>query len=310
MGCCILWYCAEAFSSQSVAWLAYFCSLDQVAYNKTMCILKTSPHTANLNVLLKSTLQCPDVHGPSTERNGSVGSLHGLHKCICTLPQIFLICRQQGTRLSRSLSKIEYHAGCLLKVVNPDLFLKVTKRFDISNNGSEPVHWCRANLFYDSNRNTWVPQCLGVHHLARDTRLMLRADRYFENCGICLGQRVPLIKLKNRAGFKVARLEPEVRIGINAASLHPTLDVHLKDDDYSGYSFQPLYHPAVICTGAALYAAMMRWRFPLSLSVPLGKCGIGHSRSVEIQMLNRLQRTDANRICTLGVRGAMLTLRV
>lgn len=194
--------------------------------------------------------------------------------------------------------------------MSPDLFWKATKRFDIGKDKSNPVEWCRASLTYDSIRHSFVPQLIGVHELGKGARVILALDRCLEKSGICIGQKVPLLRIKNRAGLKVARLEPEVRLGLDATNLAAKVSVLLSDDDYSGFAFKPLYHPAVIGAGAALYAAMMRWRFPLPFSIKLGNCGIGGGQSIDFHVLSKLQRTDVNPICTLGVRGAMLTLRV
>lgn len=211
--------------------------------------------------------------------------------------------------LARALAKVEFQLGSLFKVANPDLFAKVTKRINFQDRRN-PFHWLRCNLVYDACRNAVVPQVIAVHNLARGRRIIASADRLSQQARLCIGQRLELINVKGRRGFDKASLAPELQLGLDARAMAPVVNVLLSDDDYSGYSFAPLKHPVVLGAVGGLYAAMMRWRFPLSATLTLAKFKAGEDKSVELQVFTRTQRFESKSICTVCAQGAMLTLRV
>ena len=155
-----------------------------------------------------------------------------------------------------------------------------------------------------------MPQVVAVRNIGGGRRIIASADRLSSQARLCIGQRLELLNFQGQHGFRKASLAPELQLGLDARAMAPVLNVLLADDDYSGYSFAPLRHPVVLGAVGALYASMMRWRFPLSATLTLAKVKVAEDKSVEFQVFTRTQRFESKPICTVCAQGAMLTLRV
>lgn len=108
---------------------------------------------------------------------------------------------------------------------------------------------------------------------------------------------------------RALQVTPELQLGFNVSALEPMYQLSLNDDDYQGLSFSPITHPAVLGSGAALFAAMMRWRFPISASLtPFTLHAKERNVRAQVNVFTRTQREGANPCTTTNLYGTMLTI--
>ena len=79
-----------------------------------------------------------------------------------------------------------------------------------------------------------VPQLQAVRQVSEGRRLVANMDIIGEQYTVAVGQRLPLINLNNRFGFKEASFNPELQIGVDMRAMAPTVKVLVSDDDYKG----------------------------------------------------------------------------
>lgn len=121
----------------------------------------------------------------------------------------------------------------MLHVVAPTLWVKLTRRAQVPGFEGEG-HFVRASLIHDLCRNYMVPQLQAVRQIARGKRLVGNMDIIGDQYTLAVGQRIPLINLNNKLGFKEASFSPELQIGVDMRAMAPTVKLLVADDDYKG----------------------------------------------------------------------------
>jgi hypothetical protein len=207
------------------------------------------------------------------------------------------------------LSDVEYRMGSLFAVANPNAWMRITKKFQLSGN-SKVGQFVRGSLVYDACRITLAPKAVAVRQLNGNSRILASVDTLTREARVYLGQRIPLLDIHGKAGLKQVTFAPEVHLGVDIAKLEPTYGFLMNDDDYNGLTIKPLMHPAVLLSGAGLYAAMMRWRLPFSATITAAALKLPQDQSLELQLFTKTRREANNRITTVNLTGAMLTLRI
>lgn len=154
-----------------------------------------------------------------------------------------------------------------------------------------------------------VPHIWAVRQVSPSQRVIAYADLVRETIRICYGQRMPLLNAKRRLGFRRLTFQPEVQLGVDVLALAPTVSVLVGDDDYAGCAVTPLAHPAVAAGVGGLYAAMMRWRFPLAGTLTVASFKVRGKR-LDLQVGANARRIEDRRVTTVGLTGAMLTLSI
>lgn len=79
-----------------------------------------------------------------------------------------------------------------------------------------------------------VPHLQAVRQIAQGRRLVANMDIIGDHYTVAVGQRIPLINLDNKLGFKEASFSPELQIGVDMRAMAPTVKVLVSDDDYKG----------------------------------------------------------------------------
>jgi hypothetical protein len=131
------------------------------------------------------------------------------------------------------LADLEWKLGQVLHVVGPTLWVKLTRRAQVPG-FEKDGHFVRASLIHDLCRNYMVPQLQAVRQIARNRRLVANMDILGDQYTLAVGQRIPLINLNNKLGFKEASFTPELQIGVDMRAMAPTVKVLVSDDDYQG----------------------------------------------------------------------------
>lgn len=206
------------------------------------------------------------------------------------------------------LGDLDYKLGQILHIVAPTLWVKLTRRACVPGFDGEG-HFVRASVIHDICRNCMVPQLTAVRQLAGGRRIIAHMDIIRDKYTVSLGQKVPLLNLDNKLGFKQCTLSPEVQVGVDMRAMVPTVRVLLSDDDYKGYQLNPKHHPLVLLGAAGVYGALMKFRFPISASVDVAKFK-GENRVLELQLVTTTKRVDNNPVATTNVTGLVLCMRV
>lgn len=131
------------------------------------------------------------------------------------------------------LADLEWKLGQVLHVVAPTLWVKLTRRAQVPGFEGEG-HFVRASLVHDLCRNFMVPQLQAVRQVAQGRRLVANMDIIGEQYTVAVGQRLPLINLTNKLGFREASFSPELQVGVDMRAMAPTVKVLVSDDDYKG----------------------------------------------------------------------------
>ena len=213
------------------------------------------------------------------------------------------------SKSTKLLSQVDYRLGSLFAIVDPTMWTKVTHKF-VFKDDKNREEFVRSSVLHDLCRSTVAGRLTAVKQLAGGRRIIAVADTVRKQARICLGQRVPLLDIQNRGGLKAAELAPEVQLGVDLLTFAPSVSVLLSDDDYKGIRAKPLTHPSVLVTGAVLYSAMHRYRFPLAATVTAARFNVADNARVELQLSTRTQRQGKNRLNTVTMTGAMLALHV
>ena len=233
---------------------------------------------------------------------------------VALLRPVALVCRtanKPAGQAPKLLKDFEWRLGQVLKIADPNAWLRVTKLWQLRGT-PEKGQALRTTVTFDTCNLMLAPQVMIMRNFNKYTRILAAVDVLKEpaEMNVCLGQRIPVVSKVNKWGFKTLNISPEVQLGIDISSMEPKINVLTGDDDFSGLSVSPLTHPAVPVTGAALYAAMMRWRFPINAKVSLASFKRPNGQVVDLDLFTKTQREGSNKVCTTNLWGAVLTLRI
>lgn len=131
------------------------------------------------------------------------------------------------------LADLEWKLGQVLHVVAPTLWVKLTRRTQVPGFEGEG-HFVRGSLVHDLNRNHMVPEVHAVRQVSRGRRLVATMNVFSQQYTVAVGQRIPLVNLKNKMGFQEASFTPELQIGVDMHAMAPTVKLLVSDDDYKG----------------------------------------------------------------------------
>lgn len=218
---------------------------------------------------------------------------------------------EQPNAIERSkawLSDVDWQLGKFMRVAAPTLWLRLTRRVKLPGFDGDG-HFIRASIVHDVCRNCMIPRLTAVRQVANRTRIIADADVLADQFRVMIGQQVPLANMTNKAGFKQLHFTPEVRLGVDVRALAPTIDVLLSDDDYTGYAINPITHPLAIIGAVGTYAAMMKYRFPISATVKVAKLKV-QDRDVDVRLSTLTRRVEDNRVTTTKFTGAMLSITI
>ena len=132
------------------------------------------------------------------------------------------------------MSDFELRFGEIVKVADPELWLRVTKKFWLrgDDNGGR---WARVNLIIDTMRDRapFIPQFIAAQQLSEDRRIVAKLDFFNDSLTAFFGQRVPLINFKNRHGFDrcKVRLQCCVPCDLTVSCLQCHNAARLQDDN-------------------------------------------------------------------------------
>eukprot|EP01025_Chloroclados_australasicus_P056131 TRINITY_DN689_c0_g4_i1.p1 TRINITY_DN689_c0_g4~~TRINITY_DN689_c0_g4_i1.p1 ORF type:complete len:281 (-),score=23.55 TRINITY_DN689_c0_g4_i1:184-1026(-) len=204
------------------------------------------------------------------------------------------------------LSNVNIKLGQLLHVVAPTLWLKLTRRIQI-NGDPDRGQWLRATMMLNAKDQVLSPEILFVRQLNPSRRVLAHFD--FTSMAVVAAQRIKLIGFQNRLGFKVAEVAPEVGLGVDLLNLAPVIHMNFSDDDFTGYKVNPVTHPAVIAGAAGVYAAVMKYRFPLAFSSDVAAFKV-QGKTVQVGLKTTVKRIENSKVATVGLNGVQLCINV
>jgi hypothetical protein len=108
--------------------------------------------------------------------------------------------------------------------------------------------------------------------------------------------------IQDRWRFEKLYVRAELQAGINLVALAPHVGIVLDE-----WAVKPLWHPAALATGAAVYAGLFKYRVPLPLSLTAVKLPVGE-HTLKVGMQTETRRIESNPITTFGIKSFLLTM--